>query len=145
MGRGVNLDADPRFVGQNLAVISRDYANISLRMGYHFSMVDTLASLKTIDNYIYFRFFGGMSDTTRRARRARLISRLLTEQDFLTELKGDLVVGRIKAMPQEEILEKIFVLGVIVAYTRQLDIRMTTEEEMEYYLKEFHKILLRIQ
>ncbi len=145
MGRGVNLDTDPKFVGQNLAVVSRDYANISLRMGYHFSMVDTLSSLNTIDNYIYFRFFGGMSDTTRRARRARLISRLLTEQDFLTELKGDLVVGRIKAMPQEEILEKIFVLGVIVAYTRQLDIRMTTEEEMEYYLKEFHKILLRIQ
>ncbi len=145
IGKGIKLDADPRFIGQNLAVVSREYANISLRMGYHFSMIDTLASLNTIDNYIYFRFFGGMSDNTRRGRRASLISRLLTEQDFITELKGDLVIGRIKALPQEEILEKIFLLGVVVAYTRQLDIRMTTEEELEHHLKEFHRILLRIQ
>lgn len=49
--------ADPRFVGQNLAVISNGYANISLRLGYHFTMIDTLACDNPHDNYIYFRFF----------------------------------------------------------------------------------------
>ncbi len=146
MGKTFRLEnTDPRFVGGNLAVVSKDYANISLRMGYHFCMVDTLASSNVIDNYIYFRFFGGMSDDVRRERRAKLISRLLTEQDFLTELKGDLVIGRLKGIPREETLEKIFVLGLVVAYTRQLDVKMKEEGLMRYYLKEFHKILLESQ
>ena len=135
--------ADPKFIGQNLAVVSKEYANISLRLGYHFTMIDTIASDDPNSNYIYFRFFGGVSENVKRARRARLIGRILTEQDFLTDIKGDLVVGRLKGMAKEETLEKIMVLGILVAFTRQLDVQMTDDKTVDYFAKEFHKILLQ--
>ncbi len=135
--------ADPRFVGQNLAVISNGYANISLRLGYHFTMIDTLACDNPHDNYIYFRFFGGVTEDTKRTRRAKLISNILIEQDFLTEIKGDLVVARLKGLPKEEILEKIYVLGILVGFTRQLDVKMVDEHQVTLYSKKFHEILLQ--
>lgn len=134
--------ADPRFVGQNLAVVSQEYANISLRLGYHFSMVDTFATKNERDNYIYFRFFGGVTDKQRRSRRARLIGNLLSENDFLINRKGDLVVARLKGLSQEDTLEKIFILGVLVAYTRQLDVQMVDEQRISYFANQFHRLLL---
>ena len=57
---------------QNLAVISREYLNLNLRLGYHFNMVDAIMTENRNDNYIYFRFLGGVTDSTRRARRVDL-------------------------------------------------------------------------
>ena len=136
--------ADPRFVGQNLAVISPEYANISLRLGYHFTMIDTFATSNARDNYIYFRFFGGVTDDTRKTRRARLIGKLLAESDFFVSIKGDLVIGRLKGVSKEEILEKMFVLGILVAYTRQLDVLMKDDHKIDYFLSEFHNILMSL-
>lgn len=144
MNRTTPLEmADPKFVGQNLAVISKDYANISLRLGYHFTMIDSIAGNNSSENYIYFRFFGGVSENVKRSRRARLIGRILNEHDFFTEIRGDLVIARLKGMSKEEILEKIFVLGVLVAFTRQLDVRMEEEHSIDYFSKQFHEILLK--
>ena len=50
--------SSPRDIGQNLAVFSREYANISLRLGYHFNMIDAYMCQNPNDNYAYFRFFG---------------------------------------------------------------------------------------
>ncbi|MDQ7031469.1 MAG: PEP/pyruvate-binding domain-containing protein [Desulfonauticus sp.] len=137
--------ADPRFVGQNLAVVSNDYANISLRLGYHFTMLDTLVRERAADNYIYFRFFGGVTESERRSRRARLIEKILLQNDFFTTVKGDLVIGRLKGMMKEYILQKIFVLGVLVAYTRQLDVKLINDESIEYFLQEFKNLTEKIK
>ena len=51
--------ANPQDTGQNLAVISQAYANINLRLGYHFNMIDAYISEQVNDNYAYFRFLGG--------------------------------------------------------------------------------------
>lgn len=133
--------ADPRFVGQNLAVTSGDYMNVSLRLGYHFSMIDSICSETEYDNYIYFRFFGGVTDTVRRSRRARLIQQILMLHDFMVSSKGDLVVGRIKGHARKSILEKIFVLGALVSYTRQLDVKMINEHSISKYVAHFQSII----
>jgi len=134
--------ADPKFVGQNLAVVSSNYANISLRLGYHFTMLDTLVTQKPADNYIYFRFFGGVTEEERRSRRAKLIEKILLQNDFMTVVKGDLVIGRVKGMRKSYVLDKIFILGMLVAYTRQLDVKMTEEQSIDYFLNDFRQIVL---
>jgi pyruvate,water dikinase len=130
--------ASPRFVGQNLAVVSKEYANISLRLGYHFNMIDAYASEKTNDNYAYFRFLGGVTDIARRSRRARLLADILASNDFRTDVRGDLVVARIKKLDVEGIKRAMRLLGLLVAYSRQLDIKMISEQEMKRSIEGFN-------
>lgn len=133
--------ADPRFVGQNLAVTSAGYMNVSLRLGYHFSLIDCICSDKENENYIYFRFFGGVTDTIRRSRRGKLIQQLLMENEFMVTCKGDLVVGRIRGGLESSILDKIYLLGGLVSFTRQLDVKMIEEASVGQYVDSFQMIL----
>lgn len=130
--------ASPRFVGQNLAIVSKEYANISLRLGYHFNLIVAYASEKADDNYAYFRFLGGVTDITRRSRRARLLADILAGNDFRTDVRGDLVVARIKRLDVEGMKRAVRLLGLLVAYSRQLDIKMISEQEMARSIEEFN-------
>ena len=124
-------------IDQNLAIISKEYLNLSLRLGYHFNMVDCYLSDNRNDNYIYFRFVGGVTEITRRSRRARLISSILEKIDFVVENKGDLVIARTKKMSREEMEERIRMIGRLIGFTRQLDILLRTEGSIEEYVKLF--------
>ena len=57
--------------GFNLAVVSDTYMNLHLRLGYHFNLVDASMDPEPHHNHIYFRFVGGVTDLTRRSRRAQ--------------------------------------------------------------------------
>jgi pyruvate,water dikinase len=130
----------PQHVGRNLAVISAQYANISLRLGYHFNMIDFYACDNPNDNYAYFRFLGGVTDTARRSRRATFIARLLTNWDFSVNQQGDLVVARVKKLTLERMLEKIYFLGMLTAFTRQLDVKMVSDAHIDNYVAEFQRL-----
>jgi len=133
--------ASPRYVGQNLAVISREYANVSLRLGYHFTMIDAYISENINDNYAYFRFFGGVTDDTRRTRRAKFLGEVLANNDFRVELHGDLVVARIKKLDAETMRQRLYLLGLLVGFTRQLDVRMTSEGQIVGFMKKLDTLL----
>lgn len=132
--------ATPKFIGQNLAVVSLNYANISLRLGYHFNMIDAYISENVNDNYVYFRFLGGVTDLSRRSRRAKLVGEILTMNDFRVDLRGDLVVARVKKLGIEEMKEKLRVIGVLVAFTRQLDVQMVNDNQINRFVEAFQTI-----
>ncbi len=129
--------AGPEDVGRNLAVISNHYMNLHLRLGYHFNMLDAYIGDVLNDNYIYFRFLGGVSNVARRSRRARFIAEVMECFDFLVEIHGDLVVGRVKKMSKERMVARMKVLGGLIGYTRQLDISMISDERIDLHLSEF--------
>jgi pyruvate,water dikinase len=129
--------ATPDKVGRNLAVISKEYMNLHLRLGYHFNILDAYIGDVLNDNYIYFRFLGGVSDFIRRSRRARFIAEVLERHDFLVEVHGDLIVGRLKKLPKERMVSKMKVLGGLVGYTRQLDVSMSSDAQVAFHLSEF--------
>lgn len=126
-------DSQPRFVGKNLAVISDHYANLSLRLGYHFNVIDTYVSDNVNDNYIYFRFVGGVTEEELRYRRGLLIQHILEEYDFKVVLKNDLVVARLKKRSQQELRNVLVMLGRLIGFTRQLDTDMTSDRKVEQY------------
>ncbi len=132
--------ASPRFVKQNLAVLSNKYVNIHLRLGYHFNMIAAYIGENPNDNYAYFRFLGGVTDITRRSRRAQLLSDILAKSDFRVDVRGDLVVARIKKLSPKRMLDKMQLLGLLVGFTRQLDIKMTTDQEIAKSIEEFNKL-----
>lgn len=125
------------YQGQNLAVISDCYANLSLRLGYHFNVIDTYVSENTNDNYIYFRFVGGVTETERRNRRAILIKMILERLDFKVTVSGDLVIGRLKKWEATKLVSILENIGRLIGFTRQLDTQMQSEESVHECLKAF--------
>ena len=123
--------------GQNLAVISNRYANISLRLGYHFNVIDTYVSENVDDNYIYFRFVGGVTGTERRHLRATLIKEILEKLNFKVALSGDLVVGRLKKWGENEVLHVLYEIGRLIGFTRQLDTQMQNEQSIAEWFQTF--------
>ncbi len=133
--------ASPRYVGQNLAVISRQYANVSLRLGYHFTMIDAYVTENINDNYAYFRFFGGVTDAMRRSRRAKFLGKVLAQHDFRVEVHGDLVVARVKKFPAADMQQRLQVLGLLVGFTRQLDVQMDSDRQITDSMQKFNTLL----
>lgn len=124
---------------QNLALISREYLHLSLRLGYHFNVVDTYLTDVANDNYIYFRFLGGVTEIVRRSRRATLLRRILERFGFVVEGRGDLVIGRTRGLTAQHMLERMRMLGRLIGYTRQLDIYLRDDNRIDEYLERFLK------
>lgn len=121
----------------NLAIISPEYLNLNLRLGFHFNIVDAYMAESRNDNYIYFRFAGGVTELRRRARRAILLARILESFDFVVECKGDLVIGRVKKMSKEAMVSRMRMVGRLIGFTRQLDILLSSEEAVDVYVERF--------
>lgn len=133
--------ATPKQVGQNLAVVSKEYANISLRLGYHFTMIDAYVAEEMNDNYAYFRFFGGVTDSSRRTRRAKFIGEVLAANDFRIELHGDLVVARVKKLGAPLMRKRLYLLGLLVGFTRQLDVKMISDRHIASYVEKLQTLV----
>jgi pyruvate,water dikinase len=72
-----------------------------------------------------------VTDISRRSRRARLLAEILAKSDFRIDVRGDLVIARIKKLTLKMMEEKMKILGLLVAFTRQLDVKMNHEQEIE--------------
>ena len=136
--------AGPDKVGRNLAVALRDYMNVNMRLGYHYNTIDAYVSDQVNDNYIYFRFLGGVTELVRRSRRARFVAEVLDRFDFRIEVHGDLVVGRIKKLSAARMLVRMHMLGGLVGYARQLDARMSSDEQIAAHAQAFMEAIKSI-
>ncbi len=125
------------YVGYNIAVVSREYINLSLRFGYHFTMLDCYCSENTRNNHIYFRFVGGATDIVKRSRRVQLISDILRDFGFAINAKGDLIVARLANIRQDEMEELIEQIGRLISYTRQLDAMLHDDSAVERHARNF--------
>ncbi len=121
----------------NLAVVNRIYMNLHLRLGYHFNLIDARMHDEPQHNHIYFRFVGGVTDMTRRSRRAQVLANILSKYHFNAVTKGDLVVARLLHLPKEEIENRLQVLGALIGFTRQLDIQLRRDEDISRFVDEF--------
>jgi pyruvate,water dikinase len=101
--------------------------------------VDTYCGRKIKNIYITFYFKGGAADIDRRSRRARLIAAILKRLGFKVEQKGDLVKGQIKKHDQELIREKLDFLGRMMGSVRLLDMIMSAEQRLDWFVEEFFK------
>jgi pyruvate,water dikinase len=124
-------------VRPNLAVVTHDYLNLHLHLGYHYNMVDCRVTDTPEDNYAYFRFHGGVTELTRRSRRVRTIAAIMQEYGFGVETRGDMVVGRLRGTSREMMRERIEMIGRLIGYTRQLDVLMRHEGSVQEFTRNF--------
>jgi pyruvate, water dikinase len=124
---------------KSFALLSRDYMNFSIHLGYHLSTIEVLGGLGEDINYIKFLFKGGGATVERRDRRARLVTTILQRMGFQVERKLDLVDARLLHYPREKMEEILLSVGKLTVYTKQLDMVMFNEAITEWSIEEFIK------
>lgn len=137
MTRPLAMLTHPEYGGLNLALVAENYCNLSLRLGYHFNVIDAYVSSNPDDNYIYFRFVGGLAEEKKRRRRVALIADILTGLNFKVEVKGDLLIAKARMLAPVHLDAILTRLGELVAFTRQLDVRLADDETVEEFFSRF--------
>jgi pyruvate,water dikinase len=123
--------------GVNLAVVGNDYVNLSMPLGYHFAAIEASIGASAENNYISFRFVGGVTDITRRSRRATLLMTILEKAQFKVKVNGDLVVARAINLTFEQINDHLRLIGRLIGFTRQLDVLLKNDEDIDTYIEKF--------
>ncbi|HYA43049.1 MAG TPA: PEP-utilizing enzyme, partial [Syntrophobacteraceae bacterium] len=129
----------PEYAGRNHAILAENYMNVGLRLGYHYSVIDSYLSGNVNQNYVYFRFAGGFADENRRRRRAELIRGILDRLRFKVTVKGDLVLGKLKLAVNQEVISALTVLGELTGFTRQIDLAMDSDHKVEQLARLFRE------
>lgn len=125
--------------GPNYAIISNEYLNYSARLGYHFVTIDAFCGENVNDNYITFSFKGGAADISRRTRRARMITGVLRRLGLRVEIKGDMVRGEIRKYDCPRMEGKLDYLGRLLGSVRLLDMVLSDEGQIPWYVDQFFK------
>jgi len=124
---------------KSFSIVSRNYMNFSIRLGYHFSTIEAYASDNLNDNYIKFFFKGGGASHDRRSRRVRLITEILKKMGFRMDVKEDLIDAILTKYKKSAIEEMLVILGKLTAYTKQLDMVMFNDAITDMYMEDFVK------
>ncbi len=122
---------------KSFCIITRNYMNFSIRLGYHFSQIEAYAGENINDNYIKFFFKGGGAAVDRRLRRVWLISEILKKMGFRVMIKEDVIDAIITKYRIPEIDKRLEILGKLTAYTKQLDMVLFNDIVAQMYRDEF--------
>jgi pyruvate, water dikinase len=123
------------YANKNYFMISKNFCNLTSRMGFHFSTVETLVGDQAYENSIRFSFKGGAADYKRRCLRTAFLDQLLARYDFQMEHFDDALFARIRGGSEKYILERLKILGYIIIHARQLDMIMSNKEKAGYYFE----------
>ncbi len=129
------------FSEDSYAILGRDYLNISLRMGYHFSNVEAMCTAEPNKNSIRIQYKHGGASIERRIRRIRLITEILAAAGFESFSKGDFLDSRIAYLSADAVLERLHVLGRLAIMTKQLDMALSTDGLTAWYQADFMRRL----
>jgi pyruvate,water dikinase len=141
-GTDLATTGDTIYGNQNYFMISKYFCNLTSRLGFHFSTVEALTGQEPFENYLRFNFKGGAADQTRRVLRAKFVAELLERYDFKVDVKEDALFARLEGEPLGYMLSRLKVLGYVTIHTRQLDMIMLNDDDVEYYR---HKILTDLE
>lgn len=124
---------------QSFALLSKNYMNFSIRLGYHFSMVEAYAGYEINNNYIKFFFKGGGASIDRRIRRTNLIKEILKMLDFSVTVKDDVVDAILSKYRQSSVERILELIGRFTVFTKQLDMALYNDAVVEMFVEEFAK------
>ncbi len=124
---------------KNFCIITGEYMNFAIRLGYHLSTVEAYAGDNINDNYIRFFFKGGGAQIDRRLRRVRLISEILKKLEFHVKVTEDVISASVMKYRRSIIINILERLGKLTVYTKQLDMVMYNDSITDFYIEEFVK------
>lgn len=121
----------------NYFLISKKYCNLSVRLGYHYAMIEAMLGDRPVDRHITFRFKGGAAGETQREQRIELLAEVLAHFGYRIDRVGDALTARVERESEQTITDQLKVLGYLTIHTRQLDMVMTEAGALRYYRDTF--------
>ncbi len=118
---------------KNYFIISKNYCNLSVRLGYHYAMIEAQVGSRPVDQYITFRFKGGAAGEEQRMRRVELLADILETYNFQIDLIGDALTARVERMSEKFLYDRLKILGYLTVHTRQIDMVMTNAQEHPFF------------
>jgi pyruvate,water dikinase len=125
------------FGERSYLLVAHEYMNFNSRLAYHFSLVDACLSDTPSANYISFRFAGGGATRQRRSLRACFLEACLTHYGFQADRRGDLVNAWFTKGSAEHTSAKLDILGRLLVSSSQLDMFMSSQDVMRWYVEQF--------
>ncbi|TAL69952.1 MAG: hypothetical protein EPN82_04865 [Bacteroidetes bacterium] len=125
-----------RLAEKSYVVYSKEYMVLSLNMGYHFSTIEAMCTEIPNKNFIKLNFKEGGASFERRLRRIRLLESIMKSIGFECNSKGDTLSSEISYIQLNDILEKLFLIGMLTMLTKQLDMALSNDDETEIYKNE---------
>ncbi|HBT96995.1 MAG TPA: pyruvate, water dikinase, partial [Desulfobulbaceae bacterium] len=122
---------------KNYFLISHNYCNLSVRLGYHYAMVEAYISNLRTERYVTFHFRGGAADEAKRVGRIELIAQVLEHFQFRVEKTGDALTARVEKREQQFTADRLRVLGYLCIHTRQIDMVIDSPQHFQHYRNKF--------
>jgi len=122
---------------KNYFLLSQNYCNLSLRLGYHYAMIEAMLGERPTDRYITFRFQGGAAGEAQRARRIDLLAAILEHFDYRIDRVGDALTARVERASERFVSDRLKVLGFLTIHTRQLDVAMAEAGAQRFFCDTF--------
>jgi pyruvate, water dikinase len=130
--------ADDQLRKISLALLSENYMNFSLCLGYHASTIEAYVGNNNVDNnYIRFHYQGGAASLERRLRRLQLIGEILVQLGFTVSLRGDMLDAMLGGDSKSRLLKKLEILGRLEVYTKQMDMVMSGDAVVSGHVADF--------
>lgn len=124
---------------KSFVIVSKNYLNFSIRLGYHFSLIEAFVGENINDNYIRFFFKGGGAQIDRRLRRVALITNILKKMGFTVKVTNDVINAQLTDFTEPHLTERLEIMGKLTAYTKQLDMTLYNDLIMEMFTEQFIK------
>lgn len=124
---------------KSYAVVTPEYLNLSLNMGYHYVTLDCYIAEDPYSNYVTLTYKGDAADTTGRPLRVLLIAEILQPLGFDVMVKKNYLKAGIKAENSEELLRIVYESGRMLAVTRLLDVALEDETMVKECARRFHE------
>lgn len=122
---------------RNYFLISKNFCNLSVRLGYHFAMLEAYLSTLRTESYVSFSFKGGAADDRRRKARIDLLADILDRFSFRIDREGDTLTARIEKKSMEILSNCLKLLGYLIIHSRQIDMAMGNQQSMTEYRDKF--------
>jgi pyruvate,water dikinase len=141
VGTNIQEGHQPEFSESSYAFISDEFMMLNLRMGYHFSTIEALATGEPAENYIRMQFKLGGAPLERRVRRIWLICELLSKMGFENSCEADYLDSIAAYIDRDSVLARLRLLGRLTVLTKQLDMSLSSDARAKWYLDTFSEKL----